>query len=105
MHTALAVYALLGLITIRILLSVYRSVFSPLRNIPGPLAARFSRLWYLRRVHNGQFEKDNISLHKKHGPIVRVAPDHYSIDDLAAVKQVYGIGTQFRKSDWYYGWQ
>lgn len=104
MHALLVVYALVGLATARALLSIYRAVFSPLRSISGPLAARFSRLWYLRRVLNGQFEKDNLSLHKKHGPIVRVSPDHYSIDDPAAAK-IYSISTKFRKSDWYYGWQ
>lgn len=105
MHLAFVLYGLIGLLAARIALLLYRSFSSPLRNIPGPWSSRFSRLWYAHRVSKGHFEKDNIKLHEKHGRIVRVAPDHYSISDPAAVKQIYGIGTQFRKSDWYYGWQ
>ena len=38
------------------------------------------------------------------GKIVRTGPNLYSIDDPAAVKAIYGIGTRFIKSDWYDGW-
>ncbi|TVY82577.1 Pisatin demethylase, partial [Lachnellula suecica] len=34
-------------------------------------------------------------------PIVRIAPDEYSIDDLNAVGIIYGLGGDFRKSAWY----
>ena len=105
MHVTTILYGLLGLLVARIAWLCYNSFSSPLRNIPGPFLSRFSRLWYARQVSKGHFEKENLELHIKHGKVVRVAPGHYSIDDPAAVKQVYGIGTQFRKSDWYYGWQ
>lgn len=35
------------------------------------------------------------------GPIVRYAPNRYSISDLDAVKVIYGLGTSFSKSSWY----
>jgi cytochrome P450 len=105
MHLITLIYALVGLIVARVLLSLYQAFSSPLRNIPGPFFARFTRLWYFNRVNKGHFEEENLALHRQHGPIVQIAPGHYSIDDPAAVKQIYGIGTQFRKSDWYYGWQ
>jgi hypothetical protein len=105
MHLSLLIYALSGLIIFRLIVLLFQSIASPLRAIPGPFIARFSRLWYLSHVNKGHFEKDNIALHKKYGPIVRVAPDHYSIDEPTVIKQIYGIGTQFKKSDWYYGWQ
>ncbi|KAL3480447.1 cytochrome P450 [Aspergillus californicus] len=76
-----------------------------LRSIPGPIWTRFSRLWYFRRVWNGNFEEDNIYLHQKYGPVVRIAPDHYSINDRAALKTIYGTGTKFAKSAWYEGWK
>ncbi|KAM5383467.1 hypothetical protein ACJZ2D_002160 [Fusarium nematophilum] len=72
--------------------------FSPLRRLPGPLAARFSRLWYLRQVSTGQFHFINVDLHKKHGSIVRIAPGQYSINDPRAMKQIYGIGKGFAKA-------
>ncbi|KAE8154119.1 cytochrome P450 [Aspergillus avenaceus] len=76
-----------------------------LRSIPGPLIARFTKLWYFDRVRRGHFEEDNIRLHETYGPVVRIAPDHYTICDRAAVKQVYGTGSKFTKSAWYEGWK
>lgn len=78
------------------------AVISPLRSVQGPLLARFSRLWYLKSVWNGDFEQANIALHKKHGPIVRIAPNEYSIDDAEAVKIIYSHGVGFIKAPWYF---
>ncbi|RAL02154.1 cytochrome P450 [Aspergillus ibericus CBS 121593] len=72
--------------------------------IPGPFLARFTRLWYFSHVRKGHFEWDNINLHARYGPVVRLAPNHYSISDRAAVKTIYGPGSQFAKSAWYDGW-
>lgn len=105
MHPLLFVYAAIGIVIARLLLSVYRSFTSPLKNIPGPWPARFSKLWYFESVRKGNFEEKNIMLHRKYGNLVRVAPDHYSIDDPDAIKQVYGIGSKFPKSEWYEGWK
>lgn len=33
-----------------------------------------------------------------------MGPNYYSIDDPAAVKTIYGHGTQYQKSDWYDVW-
>ncbi|ETI27659.1 hypothetical protein G647_00108 [Cladophialophora carrionii CBS 160.54] len=73
----------------------------PLRSVPGPFLARFTRLWYLRKVWRGDFEKTNLALHKRYGSIVRIAPNYYSIDDADAIKTIYGHGTQFVKGRWY----
>lgn len=43
----------------------------------------------------------NIDLHRKYGPVVRIAPNEYSLDDPAAVKAIYGLGTTFTKGPWY----
>ncbi|KAG8628055.1 hypothetical protein KVT40_003928 [Elsinoe batatas] len=79
-----------------------RTYSSPLRRVPGPFLARFTKLWYLRNVWSGRFEKTNIALHKELGPIVRIAPNQYSIDDLEAIRIIYGHGTAFVKNSWYY---
>jgi Gpi18-like mannosyltransferase len=46
---------------------LYSAIASPLRSVPGPFFARFTKLWYLWRVYDGHFEQDNIKLHRKHG--------------------------------------
>lgn len=105
MHPSVLLYGAVGLILARIALFVFQTLASPLRSVPGPFLARLSRLWYFHRVHRGRFEHDNIALHRKYGPIVRVGPDMYSIDSPDVVKTVYGIGSKFPKSDWYEGWK
>lgn len=71
---------------------------------PGPSLAVFSRTWYLWKVWQGHFETWNIKQHAIHGKILRVAPNWYSIDDIDAVKQLYGLQTKMVKSDWYAVW-
>jgi cytochrome P450 len=53
----------------------------------------------------GDMHTTMIALHKKHGKLVRTAPNEVSISDPTAIKLIYGAGTKFRKSDWYSVWQ
>jgi hypothetical protein len=39
----------------------------PLRDIPGPFLARFTRLWLLRQYVKGKFQKTNLQLHEQYG--------------------------------------
>jgi hypothetical protein len=77
--------------------SLYRFVSDPLKDIPGPFPARFTRLWYLFANYKGNFELTNINLHKMYGPIVRIAPNEYTIDNFEAAKTIYGHGNAFVK--------
>ncbi|KAJ5547808.1 hypothetical protein N7513_005042 [Penicillium frequentans] len=90
---------------LQVLLKLSRAISSPLKGIPGPFWTRFTSLWYLDRCRKGRLERDNIDLHQKYGPIVRISPDHYSISDIADIKIVYGPGSKFPKSAWYDGWR
>jgi hypothetical protein len=72
-------------------------VRDPLRDVPGPLIARFTRLWYLLEIYRGHYEQTNIKLHNKYGPIVRIAPWEYSVDDVQATKEIYGHSSKFVK--------
>ncbi|KAJ0113819.1 hypothetical protein J7T55_010063 [Diaporthe amygdali] len=84
-----------------IIYSLIRAAISPLKSVPGPFAARFSRLWYLQKVWTGELPRLNADLHRKYGPVVRLAPNEYSLDDPAAIKTIYGLGTTFTKGPWY----
>lgn len=84
---------------------LYQYLSNPLRAIPGPFWTRFTKLWYFNKVRRGHFEKDNIRLHQTYGPVVRIAPNHYSINDINALKTIYGTGSKFPKSDWYEAWK
>ena len=56
------------LVAVLLILNWLRSViFDPLRGIPGPFIARFTRLWLLRQYIKGNYHKTNIELHKEYG--------------------------------------
>ena len=54
----------LGAIVLRFL---YITFTDPLRDVPGPFIARYTRLWELQQFRKGHFERINIDLHKQHG--------------------------------------
>lgn len=58
--------------------SAGRAYLDPLRDVDGPFIARFTGFWYLKKIFDGEFELVNIALHKRYGPIVRIAPNVYS---------------------------
>ena len=100
---------------------LYGFIYDPLRRIPGPWLARFTRLWELVQIRGGHFEQINLDLHRRYGPrymasflldarlsltlligpVVRVAPDRYSIASSAAVQKIYSHGGGFTKARWY----
>lgn len=42
-------------------------LFSPLRDIPGPTLASFSRLWHIIHIVRGDQNVELVDLHEKHG--------------------------------------
>ncbi|KAI0162906.1 pisatin demethylase [Pestalotiopsis sp. NC0098] len=88
-------------IALLILSKVLKALFDPLRNVPGPALTRYTRLWELYKNWEGQLEHVTVALHKKYGPIIRLAPNRYSISDPAAIRTIYGPGSKFSKSDYY----
>ncbi|KAK0389342.1 hypothetical protein NLU13_2917 [Sarocladium strictum] len=90
-----------GVAVASVLYVLFKPLASPLRHVPGPFLARYTRLWLLKEVYLGTYPQTSIRLHKRYGPIVRIAPNEYSIDDPAAAKTIYGSGKGFVKSPWY----
>ena len=59
--------AICTVLIVGILPRVLRALLSPVRQIPGPFLARFTRLWYFRQVVRGDFDQVNIQLHRRYG--------------------------------------
>lgn len=92
---------------------IMKALLHPLRDIPGPFWARFTRLWYLRAVRKGDFEMKNIDLHRSYGKpsfawvlaginaflgsIIRIAPGQYSLSDPQAIRTIYSHSSSFIK--------
>lgn len=103
MDLTLVVYATFAVLSARLLYHLYTELTAPDRILPGPWLSRVTRLWYLFQVRTGSFHHINIDLHKRYGPIVRVAPSTYSLS--TPDKSVYGISSKFPKAEWYEGWK
>ncbi|KAK4506313.1 hypothetical protein PRZ48_000043 [Zasmidium cellare] len=93
---AIAFVSFLGILRI-----FYALFISPHKDIPGPLLARFTRLWELRQMIRGDSHETIVNLHKEHGPIVRLAPNRYSFNTLEAQKKIYAHGGDFNKTNYY----
>ena len=71
-----------SLLGLWLLFQLFSYLRDPLKDIPGPFWARFTRLWYFREVANGQFEKTNVALHRKYGAFPRQrCPQKSSINE------------------------
>lgn len=83
---------------------VYLSDPLKLRHLPAPnLLAAISPLWCFRHSAKGDRYLAIHEAHKKLGGVVRIAPDHVSINLPEAVKEVYGHAnaSKVQKADFY----
>lgn len=55
--------------------TAYQLFFSPLSRIPGPFWAKLTDVGLLFGALEGHAHRDFVSLHKKFGTVVRVAPN------------------------------
>ncbi|KAJ9604715.1 hypothetical protein H2200_010829 [Cladophialophora chaetospira] len=78
-----------------------KAIFTPLHHIPGPRYASWTNLWLKIQVMRGNRCQYIHSIHERYGPFVRVSPDEIAVADLASIKQIYRVGTNFLKSPWY----
>lgn len=73
---------------------IYNLRFHPLSSFPGPLARRASRLPYTLSILNGRLHTDTAALHRRYGPVVRVAPNELAFADPSSWRDVMGGGSR-----------
>ena len=81
----------------------YQACFSPLARVPNahPLAP-FSKLWLLWLRYSGQEHHTRYLLHKRLGPVIRLAPQELSVNCIDdGVWTIYN--GNFDKSPWFAG--
>ncbi|KAF2970089.1 hypothetical protein GQX73_g3438 [Xylaria multiplex] len=76
---------------------IYQYVFSPLASFPGPLAAKFTKVWRAYGMYKGTWHRDIVDLHRKYGPVVRIGPNELSVGDPEAFRQIYRVSKAFPK--------
>lgn len=74
----------------RVGLVVYRLFFHPLAKYPGPKLYAASNIPFQWKSNiTGTLTLESKTLYDKYGPIVRVAPDHLSVDGSIAWPQIF----------------
>lgn len=87
-YSALFTTGILGVLAL-LWLVVTREA-TPLRKVPGPFLASITRLWVVQKQRSYQRPLVDLDLHKKYGPIVRIAPNEVLISSPQAFRIVYG---------------
>ncbi|KAM0361909.1 hypothetical protein ACHAO7_011816 [Fusarium culmorum] len=75
---------------------------SPLRKCPGPFLARFTSLWYMYQVYNGNSHLVLEKLHQKYGPKVRIGPNLVDIDYPSIMRNVFVLNGGWLKTELYH---
>ncbi|KAK3956653.1 cytochrome P450 [Pseudoneurospora amorphoporcata] len=99
--TLLASYWLSILLFTIVIRAAYKRYASPLRKYPGPFLASCSRLWKVLSTARGRTHLDHIDLHRKYGPVVRIAPNEVSVASPEAARTLLSAGKRFFKTPFY----
>ena len=70
---------------------VYNLYFDPLAHIPGPRSWAATRLPFIRSLLTGKIVHDVEKLHKKYGPVVRIAPNEISFAKAEAWADIFQV--------------
>ncbi|KAI5919198.1 cytochrome P450 [Camillea tinctor] len=73
----------------------------PLAHIPGPWYARWTGLVAALNALRGRKPGYIETLHRKYGPVVRVAPGEVDFSSPEAAQEIHRIKNGFRKANWY----
>lgn len=96
--TSAALYLLFALL----LLISYTFVIHPVflcgvRHVPGPYISKVTSLWLTYQGYKNTANQYIHSLHKKYGPVVRIAPNVVSFNSVEAIPAIYGVRSNFPK--------
>lgn len=96
-----AAHWILAVVSLVVTRALYKRYASPLRKYPGPFLASFSRLWKVYSTATGRTHLQHIELHRKYGPVVRIAPNEVSIASPEAARILLSAGKGFHKTKFY----
>ncbi|KAF4871936.1 Cytochrome P450 monooxygenase lolP1 [Colletotrichum siamense] len=77
--------------------------YARMRHIPGPFWAHWTDLWLMRAQFSGKLSFILQDLNKKHGPIVRIAPNWVLCGDGAKLRVLWAARSHWKRGLWYLG--
>ncbi|KAK7961066.1 hypothetical protein PG988_012280 [Apiospora saccharicola] len=87
-----------------VLWCIYSRTLHPLSKVPGPFWPSVTRLWLTRAAWRGDLDVVQRALHRRYGPLVRIAPDEVACADPEAIRKIYSTAAPLNKSDFYHIW-
>lgn len=95
--TSLSVLTAFALLAVSAVAS-YRLALHPLSRVPGPRLAAITSAWYAYQIRNGHALQLGRSLHRRYGPVVRVAPNELWFASRDAFRIIYSQSAGTRPS-------
>ncbi|KAF2796452.1 cytochrome P450 [Melanomma pulvis-pyrius CBS 109.77] len=80
---------------------IYRLTLHPLAKYPGPRLAAITDIYLAVYAYRGSRHLEYHRCHTVYGPIVRLGPNHLSINSATALKSIYGFRANVQKADFY----
>ncbi|KAJ4986130.1 cytochrome P450 [Stagonosporopsis vannaccii] len=100
-HILNVIVTYLGAATTLIIAKFLYNVFlHPLRHYPGPKIWAATRLMWARAMQSGDYHQQLHAMHKRYGPVIRVAPNELSFIAPEAWKDIYGNRNIRKNSTW-----
>lgn len=91
----------LALLVYTIYWALHPWFLSPLKGVPGPWYAVYTKWWLVWKTVKGVRAKTIHELHQQYGPWVRIAPNEVSTSDSEALVPIYGVNSTYVKTDFY----
>lgn len=99
--TLLSTYWPLVLLTTFAIYLIRNKFYNGLQKYPGSFLAAYTNWWRFFENLTRSTQQTHISLHRKHGDVVRLGPNVLSFADPRAIKIIYGLNKGMTKSDFY----
>ncbi|KAF7862479.1 hypothetical protein EAF04_007352 [Stromatinia cepivora] len=98
---ALVVLACICLLILVLLQLLHTRYYRGLHKVPGPFLASISNVWKVSALYRGTMPQENIAVHAKFGPVVRIGPHHVSFASPEALQVIHSSRNAFAKSNFY----
>jgi hypothetical protein len=93
---------MLGAAALLVITHIIIRLTSATAKVPGPFVSNFTSLvlkWHELNANRTMYIHE---LHKRYGPVVRVAPNEVSFTSIDALKEIYGSGgSGYDKTEFY----
>ncbi|PYH75080.1 cytochrome P450 [Aspergillus vadensis CBS 113365] len=83
------------------LLILKQAFLSPLRHLPGPWYTSWTGIVLRFQALKGYRSQWVDELHRKYGPVVRIAPDEVDVCDFEGYREIHKFSNPFLKAPWY----